>query len=148
MIESEHQEPRLIVCDTGPLISLEKLANGYQFIRLLFDTLIVPPAVLEEVSQGEFTNTERYLNYYKINDLIQRRDVTDISTSIPQAERLHLGELQAIQLAKSLNLPLLIEEAAGREIAQQLDIPISGIAGQIIKGYRQSILTYTKTTHY
>ncbi len=42
----------IIVCDTGALISLEKIDNGYRFIRRLYDTLIVPPAVFEEASVG------------------------------------------------------------------------------------------------
>lgn len=37
--------PRQIVCDTGPLISLEKITGGYRFIWCLYDRLLVPPAV-------------------------------------------------------------------------------------------------------
>jgi predicted nucleic acid-binding protein len=58
---------------------------------------------------------------------------------LPEAERLHEGETQAIQLALELQLPLLIEETVGRRVAQGVGLQISGIAGQIIKAFRQSI---------
>lgn len=32
--------------DTGPLITLEKLDDGYCFIRLLYDRIVIPRAVL------------------------------------------------------------------------------------------------------
>jgi hypothetical protein len=41
-----------IVSNTGPLISLEKLRQGYDFIRQLYDTIIIPPGVLDEVAAG------------------------------------------------------------------------------------------------
>jgi predicted nucleic acid-binding protein len=44
---------------------------------------------------------------------------------------------QAIQLALELALPLLIEEAVGRRVAQGMSIPISGIAGQVLKAFRR-----------
>lgn len=50
------------------------------------------------------------------------------------------GERQAIQLALNTKLPLLIEEEAGRKAAYDLGLQISGIAGQIWKGFRSDIL--------
>jgi len=40
-----------------------------------------------------------------------------------------------------LQLPLLIEETVGRRVAQNVGIPISGIAGQILKAFRQDIIS-------
>ena len=51
------------------------------------------------------------------------------------------GERDAIQLAKEKNLPLLIEEKAGREIAQRSGVHISGIAGQIVRAFRLHLLS-------
>ena len=63
------------------------------------------------------------------------------SEQLPEVVRLHVGEAQAIQLARELALPLLIEETVGRRVAQGLGIAISGIAGQILKAFRQGSLT-------
>ena len=61
-----------IVSNTGPLISLEKLNQGYNFIRCLYEKLIIPPAVLDEVAEGQFVDPQEYLHYYNITDLIER----------------------------------------------------------------------------
>ena len=137
---------RTIVSNTGPLISLEKLDQGYNFIRLLYDKLIVPSTVLTEVAQGQFETPPAYLRHYAISDLIEVRSVTQKRWAIPEAERLHEGELQAIQLALALGLPLLIEETVGRRVAQGMGISISGIAGQIISAFRQEIISAKEAT--
>ncbi len=58
---------------------------------------------------------------------------------------LHRGEIQAIRLAFELNTTLLIEETAGRRVASQLGIHISGIAGQVIKAFRQNLISAEET---
>jgi len=127
------------VSNTGPLISLEKLNQGYDFIRRLYDKLIISPAVLEEVTAGQFATPDEYLQHYAISDLIEVRTVSQ-PCELPEAERLHEGETQAIQLALELQLPLLIEETVGRRVAQSVGIQISGIAGQILKAFRQDLI--------
>ncbi|HEV8715699.1 MAG TPA: hypothetical protein VGX03_23080 [Candidatus Binatia bacterium] len=134
---------RLIVSNTGPLISLEKLHQGHDFIRRLYDKVIIAPAVLEEVAVGQFDTPEEYLQHYAISDLIEVRMVSQ-AHELPEAERLHEGEIQAIQLALELQLPLLIEETVGRRVAQSVGIQISGIAGQIIKAFRQDLVAATE----
>lgn len=129
--------------NTGRLISLEKLSQGYDFIWRLYDKLIVPPVVLEEVVAGQFATPDEYLLHYAIRDLIEMRTVSQ-PHELPEEERLHEGAIQAIQLALELQLPLLIEETVGRRVAQSVGLQISGIAGQVIKAFRQGILSATE----
>ena len=131
-----------IVSNTGPLISLEKLNQGYNFIRCLYEKLIIPPAVLDEVAEGQFVDPQEYLHYYSITDLIEVRPVSQTPV-ISGAERLHDGEIQAIQLSLELQLPLLIEETVGRRVAQSMGIRVSGIAGQVIMAFRQNVISAT-----
>ena len=131
---------RRIVSNTGPLISLEKLQQGYAFIRQLYDTIIISVGVLHEVAEGQFATPHAYLQHYGIVDLIEVQ-VVSRSEQLPEAARLHIGEAQAIQLVRELALPLLIEETVGRRVAQRLGIPISGIAGQIITAFHRGIIT-------
>ena len=133
-------EARRIVSNTGPLISLEKLRQGYDFIRQLYDTIIIPLGVLDEVAEGQFATPHAYLQHYGIVDVIEVHSVSR-HEQLPEAARLHVGEAQAIQLAQELALPLLIEETVGRRVAQRLGISISGIAGQIITAFRHRIIT-------
>ena len=130
---------RRVASDTGPLITLEKLPDGYRFIRRLYDKILVPPAVLEEQVQGQFSSSEAYLNHYRINDLFEVVAVQG-EQELAELDLLNRGEQEAIRLALSQKLPLLIEEQAGRAAAQRLGLNISGIAGQVLRAFRREII--------
>ena len=70
-----------IVSDTGPLITLEKLADGHRFIRLLYEKILVPQAVLDELTQGYFSSADAYLEHYAILDLIEVKEVDSRETN-------------------------------------------------------------------
>jgi len=134
---------RRIASDTGPLITLEKLSNGYRFIRLLYDKILIPRVVLEELVQGQFLDSRAYIEHYGIADLLRVVDVQG-NREIPGGELLDSGELKAIQLALEEGLPLLIEEEAGRQVARQLGLQFSGVAGQILRAFRTGLVPATE----
>jgi predicted nucleic acid-binding protein len=109
-------DQRLIISNTGPLITLEKMTDGYVFIRKLYDNILIPPTVLEELFQGQFVSAEAYLQHYAVADLLEVVEVRQNSS--PELEPLDIGEQEAIQLALQRGLPLLIEEEAGRTVAR------------------------------
>jgi hypothetical protein len=84
-------EARRIVSNTGPLISLEKLQQGYDVIRQLYDTIIIPPGMLDEVAEGQFATPQAYLQHYGIVDLIEVHAVSQ-SERLLEAARLHVVE--------------------------------------------------------
>ena len=59
--------PKVIVSNTGPLISLEKLDDGCCFIRKLHSQIIVPHKVAEDMSEGS-PSFEAYLEQGQIGD--------------------------------------------------------------------------------
>lgn len=128
-----------IVSDTGPLITLEKLTDGYKFISKIYDRILVPTIVTQELYRGEFSSWSAYERHYGLSDLIEVTNPTSDST-LSAVQLLDEGEKQAIELAYEQNLPLLIEEEKGRNLAQSLGLQISGIAGQILKAYREEII--------
>ena len=81
--------------------------------------------------------------HYRTGGLIEVRNEAS-QTALPNIGRLHEGEVQAIRLALTLGLPLLIEEAVGRQSAQTAGISISGIAGQIVKAARRDFIPEEK----
>ncbi|MDX1656002.1 MAG: DUF3368 domain-containing protein [Candidatus Competibacteraceae bacterium] len=50
------------------------------------------------------------------------------------------GEAEAIELARSLCLPLLIDERKGREVARRMKIPMLGLLGLILLAVRRGSL--------
>jgi len=77
-----------------------------------------------------------YFEQYQIQDFLHVVEPNKTFT-YPKTYALHAGEIQAIALALEYESVLLIEEYAGRQVAKYLDIPFSGIAGQIMQAYRQ-----------
>ena len=136
--------PRQVVSDTGPLISLEKITGGYRFIRRLYDRLVVPPAVMDELVAGQFETPDAYLRHFDAEDLVVVKELSEASATEDlerKTEHLDEGERQAIHLALELKLPLLIEEEAGRGVARTLELHISGIAGQLLKATREKVIS-------
>ncbi len=137
-------DPRRIVSNTGPLISLEKLTDGYELMRRMYDAILIPHVVVEEVAADQFSTPTAYLRHYGITDLIEVHSEI-VAPDLPGLQRLHEGERQAICLALECRLPLLIEETLGREIAALAGIHFSGIAGQIVKAFRADLLSFDET---
>ena len=125
------------VSDSGPLISLEKIEDGYGFIRKLYTSLFVPQVVLDEVSGGD---AYAYLSQYQTADFLTIHEPIPVPP-INGMDDLHEGERQAIALALVHDTVLLIQEEAGRKVAQRAGVPISGIAGQIVKAVKENLIT-------
>lgn len=68
----------IVVSNTGPLITLEKLEDGYEFIRKVVSQILIPQKVAEEISI-EFPSIEEYMEFFQINDLIKIRQIEQIS---------------------------------------------------------------------
>jgi predicted nucleic acid-binding protein len=100
---------------------------------------LLPKVVTEELYQNQFVNWNDYKSYYNVSNSVKIiEDKLDILEILKDLDK---GEQQAIQLAYNLQLPLLIEEEKGRKIAKQLGLNFSGIAGQIIKAYRENLIS-------
>jgi predicted nucleic acid-binding protein len=129
---------REIVSNSGPLISLEKLPDGFAFIRKLYDKILVPPEVLAEVSI-HYESPQAYIQAFGLTDLLEVKS-TRTDPAIP-SEGLHTAEVKAMSLAIRLQYHLLIEEKAAREIARKLLLPVSGIGGQILKASTLGVIS-------
>jgi predicted nucleic acid-binding protein len=91
------------------------------------------------LAAGPFENEEAYLSHFGIDDLLQVEPPEHSERE--ETEHLDPGEREAIALALECDLPLLIEEEAGRTLARALGIRISGIAGQILQAVREEIIS-------
>ncbi len=129
-----------IVSDTGPLISLEKLDDGFDMMRGLYEKIIVPPKVMDEITDERKRN---YIKLHGIEDLIKIQNV-EYATSLQGIRSLHDGEAQAISLAYNLGIPLLIEELKGRKIPSIAKIKFSGLARQIVIAFNEGIIPLNK----
>jgi predicted nucleic acid-binding protein len=122
------------------MISLERLPGGFQWFAQLYERLLLPDAVLEELAAGGYDSPSQYLGAFGIEDLVIQVQPSD-PNGPPGTDHLHRGERHALQVAIDRDLELLVEEEAGRHAAQRLAIPYSGIAGQLLVAVDASVLS-------
>lgn len=139
------------VSDTSPLIWLAKVGK-INLLKELFEEIIIPQKVYEEaVEKGlqhgfsdaiiikECVN-QGWIKLSKLNpkdnDLIQR-----ISE---HAFEIHLGEAQAIVLAREMGILLLMDESAGRAFAEAWGLKVKGTIYIIISALRTGLINKTE----
>lgn len=132
-----------LVSDTGPIIGLAKIGK-LTLLEKCADEIFIPPMVYKELF-GKIGPESEEIDK-ALNSFIK-------TVSLPQTEGqirnaisgLDEGEKQAITLAYTRidNVVLLIDDRAGREVAEKLGIPITGLIGLILrlkeKGFVQNI---------
>ena len=125
----------VIVSDTTSLIVLEKLAT-LGLLCKLFEQVLIPAVVLAELQAGSpnITALLARLPCFTIVDVPASKRLTALLLL------LDAGEANAIELATSLSLPLIIDERKGRQIAKQFGIRITGFAGLLIQANRSKLV--------
>ena len=132
-MNSDNNQHRIIVSNSGPLISLDNIEDGFEFIAKLHPRIYIPESVFQEVSV--YTDLEKHLG-----SLLEVRPVQE-GTRFLGMGRLDRGETDAIKLAIEMGAHLLIEEKLGRDIATKNGVQMSGIAGQLFSAYRKHIIS-------
>jgi predicted nucleic acid-binding protein len=126
------------VSDSSVIIHLSGIAQ-FHLLRQLYGSLLVPPAVWEEVVvQGQGRPGEQELTHAVADGWVT---VAKPLAKVPLpagGATLHPGETEAILLSASHSGSLLLmDEAAGRAIASSLGIPVMGIVGVLVVAKRQ-----------
>ena len=133
----------IVVSDTGPLISLEKVDGGFRFLRLMAERVLVPEAVLLEAG-AKLADPAGYLAAYGIADLAEIVRGVDVArvAALPGAKPLHRGEMEAIALALDRGLPLLLEDGDARKVAKAAGLKFVGIGGLVLAAARKGAVSH------
>jgi predicted nucleic acid-binding protein len=121
---------RAVISDASPLIVLAKLGH-LDWLRVIYGKVVVPPAVWGEVAVDE----NRFPDARAIRRALVEGwlEVTPATKAIPPAALdLGRGEREAIALAEELDAVLIIDEWAGRQVAQRLGLKVTGTAGVLL----------------
>ena len=118
----------IVVSDTSPIRALEHL----DLLRLIGDfygQVLVPPAVAEELRHPRSGLKSIDIALLPIVSVVTPKTVEE-----PLHLELDQGELEAIALALEIHADyLLIDEAAGREVASRLGLKVVGTLGVLIR---------------
>ena len=131
----------IVVSDTTPLITLMK-AERLSILHSLFGEVRIPEAVFSEVTgnetfkdEAEIIRNSEYIRVVKVRD---QRQVEFLQ----RVTGLDVGESEAIIYADETKADLLLmDEAAGRKVAQNMNLPITGSIGILIRAFKSGIIT-------
>ena len=138
----------IVVADTTPIITLIKLQR-LDLLEKLFDTVIVPHAVFEEL----ISNSKYFTEAQIIVEcpFLKRLEVSDRQSIkiLREVVGLDAGESEAIALAEENHADLLIiDERKGRRVAKQMDLKIIGTIGILLQAFDCAILSKTEILSY
>lgn len=130
----------IVVSDTSPIRALAFL-NQLVVLEKLFGRVVVPPAVVNELSNparlagGESPADLSLFPFIDVRSPVGQARVTDLEGELDR------GESEAIVLAEELGCrAILMDEAAGREVAIRRGLVPFGTAGILLRAKRAGFL--------
>jgi hypothetical protein len=136
-----------IVSNTSPLIWLSKTGR-ITLLKKLLGEVIVPEEVYKEaVERGLQEGFSDVLaikecidqGWIKISKL-DEREIKLCQRMMEHAFEIHLGEAQAIVLARETGALLLMDESSGRAFAETLGLRVRGTLYVVMKALREKLL--------
>jgi predicted nucleic acid-binding protein len=127
----------IVVADTSPLNYLVQIDHE-QLLPTLYDRLLVPAAVFEELSRARAVPAILQWLAAKPSWLIVRVAISEVE---PALATLGPGERDAIQLAKHEHADLvLMDEKLGVRIAREQGLSVTGTLGILVQGARRGLV--------
>lgn len=129
-----------IVSNTGPIIGLAKIELLF-LLNEVASKVLIPPMVYRELLGKVGMESEQIDKALK-----EFLFVTDLNPLDPATEMaisaLDEGERQAIGLASTMvgDVLLLVDDRAGREVAEKLNIPTTGLIGFLLLAKEKGLL--------
>jgi predicted nucleic acid-binding protein len=117
-----------VVSDASPLIALHQIGQ-LGLLGTIFGTVLIPPAVALEA-----------LSVERPSWILERALATPLPPAVTRAG-LGAGESEAISLALELSADrVIIDELAGRSLAQHLGLPVIGTLGILLAAKRRGLI--------
>ncbi|MEK6792368.1 MAG: DUF3368 domain-containing protein [Nanoarchaeota archaeon] len=133
----------MIVSNSSPLIYLAKI-NRLNLLKLLFNKIFIPEEVYTEVViNGKQRNFSDALSIERaIKDGWIEVKKTNYNFEYDEIyNKIHLGEIEAIKLAKQLNAKLLlIDDASAHTLAQGLGLNVKGAIYVLLTAYEKKLI--------
>lgn len=124
-----------IVINTSPLIALVAANGDLNILRYLYEEVLVPFEVCQEVCTGGSSNFA-VDQFEEASWLQKQQQPTKISTLLLNS--LDRGEAAVIELAKEQNIQTVcIDEAVGRRYARLSGLSVTGSIGILLRAKRE-----------
>lgn len=131
----------VVVSDTSPLNYLI-LIEHVDILRVLFSQVIVPLEVHEELSHPDAPEAVKTWlalipDWYEVRKVVLHE----------QAKGIDRGEGAAIELARTLRAPVLIDDKRGRAFAVEQGVAVIGTLAILDRAARRGVLDYVDALH-
>ncbi|MDA1192069.1 MAG: hypothetical protein O3A46_10345 [Candidatus Poribacteria bacterium] len=134
---------RLIVSNTGPLLHLRE-ADSLPMMRLLGEILI-PPAVAAETAVHDNAWTLTRPDWIRVVELDD--PFRPYAAALTDAEALHVGEAEAIALARQTDADwFLTDDAEARRFAESSGIEVHGSLGVVLTALGDGLCSFEDAT--
>ena len=130
-----------IVSDAGPILSFARV-HRLDLLRQVVGVLIIPYAVYEDIvvrGAGKPGSNEVQAASWIIQGAVHDRVFVE---QLPA--RLHLGEREAIALAKERGAALLVDEREARREAQRYGVAVVGSLGVLKEAKNRGLIAQVK----
>jgi predicted nucleic acid-binding protein len=127
----------VVVSDTSPIRALAHL-RSLQLLSDLFGSVSMPPAVVRELSQPSYGAAAVEVGDYPYLLVQEPSDRAEVEYFL---QSLDAGESEALALARELRATIvLMDEAAGRSIAEQLGFLVVGTCGILLRAKQRGLV--------
>jgi len=130
-----------MVCNAGPLIALAKI-DHLRILREVAEPVRIPEIVLHEVLGKPGKDSDRIQEATR-TWLMAESMPDKIDPTVDWAtRRLDAGERAVIAVAASYPSPVvaLLDDAAGRQVARRLGLPVMGFAGILLLAKKRRMI--------
>lgn len=134
---------KVIIADSSPLIafgSIDQLSIVFEvFGKVIIPQTVANECLVEMMRPGAAAISKAIeANKIQIHPSVELQNREEIRMILDE------GEADAIVLAHSLNLPLIIDEKLGRDIAKEMGIKIIGTIGILLLAKQKNIVKEIK----
>jgi hypothetical protein len=137
----------LIVSDTSPLIWFSKIGK-IDLLKKLYGEVTIPEEVYKEAVERSLQ--EGFSDALVIKECVEQGWIKVLKLDdggvklcqrmMEHAFEIHLGEVQAIILAREMGVLLLMDESCGRAFAETWGLRVKGALHVILKALREELL--------
>lgn len=133
-----------VISNSSPLFLLARISK-LNYLFSLFETIIIPPEVYNEViKQGFEKGYPDAIQLQKVYEkgLIKVKKPKKLHEALKKSNSLHLGEIEALSLAlESKDSVIILDDEEARLYARNFNIKVKGTLGILVENYKTNLIS-------